>query len=369
MPFPISSPQALTRRLESLMEAELRRARPDAAPAAIARAVRSPRGVISALIRVTALAVYEVHLHLRWWGDQYFPDTAEAEFLARHASIWGVVRRPATRAIGYAWVQGAVGTIIPAGALLIGLGATFTVTEAVTIEESDEEGWARLSVEAVDTGIAGNTAADTPLTLSAPIVGLVEPVAYVDESGLTGGAVVETDASLLARLLEIIREPAHGGAFFDYPVWIKNKFAATQVAALGNWVGPGSVGVVVAMGTALLPRVPTEAEITAMATYLDEVRPVTAEVIVLPVILVEQPLTILLDPFEVSVKTAVQAAVSTIFAAEAKIGTRLPKSRLSEAISAATGEYRHELTIPAGDILPGARELPIPGAITWVAPE
>jgi uncharacterized phage protein gp47/JayE len=369
MPFPMPTPTELTRRMESRMELALRAARPDASPAAIARAVRSPRGTIAALIRVTAMALYENHLHLRWWGDQYFPDTAEAENLERHASIWGVVRRAATRAVGTVWVQGEVGTVIPAGAVLIGSLGTYTVDEAETITLDAEEGWMLVEVTAVDPGANGNIATeDTPLSLETPIAGLTEPVAYVSAEGLLGGTAIETDASLLARLLQAIQEPAHGGAAFDYPVWVQNQFAAVQVKTLPNWVGEGTVGVAIAMGTALVPRVPTGPETAAIAAYLEIVRPVTAEVIIVPVELLTVDFTILIDPFTIAVKSAVETAIKAFFAAEAKIGTRLPRSRLSEAISAAAGEYRHELTLPAADILPAAHQLAIPGVITWVAP-
>lgn len=369
MPFPLPTPTELTRRLESRMELALRAARPDASPAAIARAVRSPRGILAAIVRVTAMALYEAHLHLRWWGNQYFPDSAEVENLERHASIWGVVRRAATRAVGQATVQGAVGTTIPAGSVLIGATSDYTVDEAVTITVDDADGEVTISITANEAGPDGNLAIEgTPLTFETPIAGLAEPVAYVGAEGILGGAAIESDASLLSRLLELIRDPAHGGAAFDYPRWVQNSFAAVQVKSLPNWVGEGSVGVVVAMGTALLPRAPTETELDDIAAYLETVRPVTAEVIMVPVELLAVDLTILVDPYTAAVRAAVEAAIKAFFAAEAKIGTRLPKSRLSEAISAAAGEYRHELSVPAADILPSASQLPVPGTITWVAP-
>jgi len=361
MPFPLPTPAELTRRLETEMEQALLAVRPDASPAAVARSVRSPRGVVAALIRVTAMALYENHLHLRYWGAQYLPDTAERAQLERHASIWGIVRRPATRAIGLAAVEGDEGTIVPEGAILIGANATYEVTTAA---ELGAEG-AVLDIRAVLAGPDGNADAGTPLSFETPIAGLAAPIAVVDEDGLVGGSDIEGDASLLARLLQTIREPAHGGAFFDYPAWVQNHFAAVEVKTLPNWVGLGTVGVAVAMGTALDPREPTEPEIEAIAAYLETVRPVTAEVIVLGAELVSQDFTIAIDPFNVGVKNAVTAAITAFFAAEARIGQRIPRSRLSEAISAAAGEYRHEVLDPAGDIVPEASELIVPGSITW----
>lgn len=364
MPFPISDPRTLTRRLEALMEASVREARPNVDPAAIARAVRSPRGMLAAIIRTYVLALYEVHLHLRWWGQQYFPDTAELEFLIRHASIWGVVRRPATAAIGLADVTGVPGTVIPAGRLLQGSGVTYEVLEPGIIGEN---GGTSLSLRATASGPIGNASADTPLSFLESIEGLASQVAIVDESGLAGGADMETASALLGRLLAEIQEPAHGGAEFDYPRWVTNAFAASHVRAYGEWVGLGTVGVVVAMGTRYAPRAPTETEVAAIAAEIEYQRPVTAERVIVPVQIVPVALAIELDPLSISVKSAVEAAIRTFFAVEAKIGGSLYLSRLSEAISSAAGEYRHRLVTPAATITVERYELAVPGDITWTA--
>jgi uncharacterized phage protein gp47/JayE len=62
----------------------------------------------------------------------------------------------------------------------------------------------------------------------------------------------------------------------------------------------------------------------------------------------------------------VTAAIADHFARESEIGGTMPLSRLSEAISAASGEYSHAITVPAADIEADPRELAVPGAITWV---
>lgn len=99
MPFPLPTPEQLTRQQEAFLEAEVRRVRPTASPQAIARAVRSPHGLLAVIARCQAMALYGAHLHLRWWGDQYLPDTADEELLGRHADIWGIsLERGAERA-------------------------------------------------------------------------------------------------------------------------------------------------------------------------------------------------------------------------------------------------------------------------------
>lgn len=365
MPFPLPTPDDLVRRLEARMERAIQDVRPDVAPAAISRAVRTPRGMLAILIRTFAMSLYEAHLHLRWWGEQYFPDTAEVAQLERHASIWGIARRPATKAIGRASVTGAAGTGIPAGLLLQGSGVLYQVTAAATL---DAAGTAILDLEATDAGTIGNAAAGLPLSFVTLVPGLDPQTAIVDSEGIAGGAEVESDGSLQTRVVEKIRAPAHGGAAFDYPVWVQNSFAASQVRTLPNHAGAGTVGVVVAMGTAATPRVPTSAELDAMAAYLETVRPATAEVILIPVELLPVPVSLSVEPNEAAVRGAAEAAIAAFFAREAKIGERLYRSRLSEAVSAASGEYRHDISVPAGNVTPTSAQLPVPGAITWSAP-
>ncbi|MDI4664723.1 baseplate J/gp47 family protein [Xanthobacter autotrophicus] len=366
MPFPLPTPDDIARQMEASAEASLRKARPDADPRAIARAVRSSRGYVAAIIRATVLTVYTCHLHLRWWGDQYFPDTAELEQLLRHADIWGVTQRPATKAIGRAEVTGAPDVTIPALTRLQGAGTV--IYEVVSAATVDAGGTAVLDIRAVDAGVSGNAPAGLVLTILDTVAGLTAQVATVDADGIVGGAPIETAASLLARLLAEIREPAHGGARFDYPRWIQNDFAASQVVCLPNWVGLGTVGVVVAMGTAAVPRPPIAAELDAMLAHIQGLRPVTADAYLLACELLPQPMTLAVDPYEARVRQAVDAAAAAFFAREATIGGRLYRSRLGEAISAAAGEYRHEMTVPAADIVPGPLQLPIPGAITWNVP-
>ncbi len=366
MPFPLPTPAELTRRTEGHMERAVLEARPDASPAAVARAVRSPRGMLGVISRVIALASYELHLHLRWWGDQYFPDTAEVEQLLRHASIWGVVRRGATMAIGRAEVRGAPGTTIPAELLWQGAsGVLYKVLQPVTLGEN---GGSVIELQAVEAGVAGNAPAGLRLSPISLVAGLDPQEAVVDADGLAGGAEIEAVTSLRDRLLEVIRAPAHGGASFDYPRWVQNTFAASHVKTLPEWMGSGTVGVAVAMGTRALPRPPTPAELAAIGAHLEQLRPVTADIIMIGAQLRTVAFTIGVDPYEQQVRNAVQAALITYFAREATIGGTLYRSRLSEAISAAAGEYRHELTVPAVNFVPAPIQLPTPGLITWVEP-
>lgn len=364
MGFPLPSPDDLTRRQEALMEQAILAARPDASPAAVARAVRSPRGVLAAIVRDNAMALYEAHLHLSWWGQQYFPDTAEGEALDRHGNIWGVYRRAATAAMGKVIFAGEAGVEIAAGLEMQSvLGLTYQAAEGGVIPE---EGTLTLAVVAVDAGKDGNLDAGSSLTLVTALSGLNSQAAMVDGDGLAGGADREGDADFTTRILDRIRNPGHGGSADDYRRWVKDAYAASFVRA--NPI-TGGVSVVVAMGTAAAPRVPTAEELADILAYLDELRPVgMADFFVTPVVLRAIDHRVVLSPDTSKTRANVTAAITSFYAREADIGGTIYRSRLSEAISAADGEYNHELFEPAGDTVCAENELPVPGDLVWSAP-
>lgn len=365
MPFPLPSPLDVAEGVRARQETALTALKPGVSPVAIARAVRSPRGMINTITGGYAPAAYETHLHLRWWGDQYFPDTAEREKLERHASIWGLTRRAATRAVGTVTFEGVDGTVVPVGLqLLTPLAALIETIATAAIDDGE----AIVAVRAIDAGTEGNAEGGAVLSIVTPLAGLDPQAATVDSEGLVGGAGVEDDASLLDRLLETIREPGHGGADFDYRKWVREAFATAKVTAIRNWVGRGSVGVVVAMGDATAPRAPTTGERNAIAAYLETLRPVTAEVIIVPVVLQPVPLWISVTPDTIPVRNAVEAAFRTFLAREATIGGGIPLSRLSEALSSAGGEYSHDILAPTENIAIAPSQLATPGVITWAAP-
>ncbi len=365
MPFPLPNPDELAESQAAELAAALKALRPEASPVAIDRAVRSEKGLLAAHARTDAIGLYGTHLHLRWWGDQYMPDTAELEALIRHGSIWGVYQREATKAVGYAAFTGTPGLAVPVGLQLRAPGGALVETSEAGV--LDGVGEATLALVASEGGVAANTSGGATLPIVTALAGLDPQAATLDADGLAGGTAEETADSLLERLLAVIREPGHGGADFDYPNWVRSAFAASKVKAIGNWVGPGSVGVVVAMGTALAPALPSPAEIAAIGAHLEGLRPVTAEVHVVAYLPLVVSFTLAITPDTLANRAAAQAALADHFAREAQIGGAMPLSRISEAVSAANGEYAHRLVAPAVAIEPDPRELPILGAITWEA--
>ena len=55
------------------------------------------------------------YAHQTWITRQIFPDTADTDYLERHAVLRGITRRAATRAGGTATLAGTAGAVLAAG--------------------------------------------------------------------------------------------------------------------------------------------------------------------------------------------------------------------------------------------------------------
>lgn len=341
-------------------------------------AVRSSRGFLALIFRSVALEIRAIQDHVAWWGRQYFPDTAEEEFVYRHTYIWGVEGRDATFAVGSVTITGTPGTVLVGGLEMSSTeGLIFLTSAEATIGVG---GTVAVEAKAAAAGAAYNYEAGIQLST-------VEPNADVSAIEITtafaGGADEMTWQELQAALIEHIRKPPQGGCGYDYVSWVKGKFKVAAVKIIPEVIGRGSVGVVVAMkdddGTV---RSPTDDERAAILAYLGEfqtalgVRPVTARVSVHAATIEAQPASIRLRPDNALTRAAVEEAFKRFWAAlgtaeddgnESPIGATVELSRLSEEISAADGEYAHDLVVPAATYSLDDYTFPVAGTITWVA--
>ncbi|MDD9910176.1 MAG: baseplate J/gp47 family protein [Ahrensia sp.] len=373
MPRPVPTAADIAERSAARLETDLTSARPSVEPLAISRAVRSARGVLSMIVRAIALELRAVHDHLSWWGRMYFPDTAEDEFVLRHASIWGVLRRPSTHALGSVTIEGIAGRIIAAQTRLVsGDGLAFDTLDVATIEANGE---VEVPVRAVRSGVESNLPAGTGLATQIPNPDLSR--IRVGAEGFAGGFDQESIDSLRRRTLAHIRQRPHGGASFDYQRWLENEYATRTVKVLPDWVGRGSVGVapVMKVDGYVYGRPATPDELQAMAVTLgrpstnEGVRPVTAHIVMIETVAQALPLTVRLRPDTVAARLAVTEAWERFVATigddadvfnDSPVGATIEPSRISEAISAANGEYAHDLIVPAGPFTLAPTHFPTP---------
>jgi len=237
----------------------------------------------NSVLRVMADAMSGLgHLTLRyidWLGRQFLPDTAEKDWLDRHADIWlvnadnSVGRKNATFAMGTVTMTGVNGNLVASGTdMRSSNGIMYETTEQITIGSVATP----VVVKAVDAGALGNLGAGETIVLTNIIDG-VDSIATVVDIG--GGIDEEDDTDLRARVLFRIQQPPMGGDASDYVFW------ATAVAGVTRaWTAPLEMGI----GTttirfmmddfrASVNGFPTASDVATVTSYIDSKRPVAVK--------------------------------------------------------------------------------------------
>lgn len=306
-------------------------------------------------------ATHGLHGHLQWNYRQLFPDTADAENLARWASIWGINRKSATFATGSVTFTGVDGTSIPIGTVILrGDGQRYTTTASAVISSAA----AVVPVSAISAGEDQNTNASVKLTTESIISGIDSEVT-VGSGGITGGLNDEQDDTLRERLLERIKNPPHGGSEYDYRFWALQVSGVTRAFVVPQWDGVGSVAVYVVDDNSATAPIPDSEVVTAAQTYLDTQRPVTADVSVFAPTAKNLNLTISIDPDNASVRSAVEKNLQDLITRKAVPGGSILISQIREAVSQAAGENDNSVTVPNADFTTAAGEIAVIGTISW----
>jgi len=331
------------------------------------------RSVLKVHARVFAGAIHLTYGFLTYMRDQLFVSTADSEYLDIHGNEYGITRQAPTAASGQAIATGTVGTVIPEGSEVASSdGVSYATTQDHTIGLL---GTVTITIEATETGADGNEDAGASLSFVSPIDG-VDSAAIVASDGLTGGSDEETDNNYRSRILNRKRRVPHGGCEHDLESWMKEIAGVTRAWVFPLYNGVGTVAVAfVRDGDPLI--VPSAADRAEMETYLiQHDDPATGETVgvpvtmlpgltVLPLSLRSIDLSIAVYPNNVDVRMAIEAAIENLFLIDGGPGQTIYLSRLSEAISSATGELRNRIVSPASDIVLGYTEVPVLGDVAW----
>ena len=323
---------------------------------------RVRRNNLEVMSRVIAGAAHLLHGRLDWQSLQLFPDTAEAENMARWASIWGIDRRGAQRAEGVVLCSGVEAAPIPEGTELQRRdGRRYLTTAGAFITG----GQALVPVRAVELGTGGNGASGTELGFVSPLAG-VEATATVDAEGLRNGVDGETDESLRLRLLDRIQRPPQGGSAGDYRTWALEVPGITRawVAAQELGVGTVTVRVVNDDDPGIVPDPDKLAEVQA---HIEARRPVTADVFVTAPLLVPLTFTIRVRPDTPQVRAGVTAGLRDLIRRQAEPGGTLLISQIREAVSLASGEFDNRVLVPLDNIAYERGVMAVFGGIAWSA--
>jgi len=322
------------------------------------------RSLAGILARAEAGGVHSLYGYLDFIARQALPDTAEDEYLLRWAAIWlPEGRKPATFATGTNAVQvtGAVGSTMLTGTLFVRSDqVVFRTTADLTLTGAT----GTVSVTAQVAGVSGNTQAGIGLTLQQPVSGF-SSTAVVVAPGIAGGVDQESLEALQARLIKRIQQPPQGGSVADYETWALAVPGVTKVWVSPLELGAGTVTVRIGNNDVAANYIPSPAIVAAAQAYINERRPVTAQVTVLAPVADPRPHSIGLSPNNANTQAAVLAELRDMYAREAVPGGIILLSKVREAVSVANGVNNSAVTVPAADYDAPTGYLPVVGTITW----
>lgn len=200
-----------------------------------------------------------------------FVDETSGEYIDKRAAEYGITRKAGTKATADMTFTGTDGTIIPAGKVFLTTdGLQFETDEAVTIAS----GTATVTATAAAVGDEYNIGAGALTVQLNSLAGLT----IFTNDAAEGGSDPETDAALLARLQDFMRNTATSGNVAHYKQWATAVDGVGDAKVIPLWDGAGTVKVLI-VGNDKGPV--DSAIVTACADYIEANRPIGATVTVI----------------------------------------------------------------------------------------
>lgn len=302
---------------------------------------------------------------LKYILRQAFADTADETNFWRWFNLFGLERKAAVAWRGTYLFTGTDGAEIPAGSQVQRADGQLYEVDATVEIGADVANEALAVIFAVEASDDGNNPDGQLLSLALPIEDVDSDGEVV--STTTTGADLESPEDALVRLLQHLRSTPRGGGPGDYVRWALEVPGFTRAWEFANYSGPNSVGVAAVRdndgtGADIIPDGAEEAQLQA---YLETVVPITVTPTVITLTPVPLDVTLSdLTPDNAEVRAAIEEALADLLEREAAPGGTLPLSRINEAISGATGEIDHVMTIPSGDVTYTTEEMGVPGTLT-----
>lgn len=336
------------------------------------------KNTLVVLAKSWGLQLFDVYQRIEWTFRQIFASTADEDVLEKiHGYEENVIRKSATRASGTITGTADAGDSFAAGVRFLSGAIGYVSTATAT---ADGSGAISFSVRAEVAGTASNLSAGDSLTLADPGSYLTLGTDFtVATGGVAGGTDREGVEDYRARILDKKRRPPQGGALSDYEQWAMEIPGVAAAWAARTVNSPGTVTIWFLVD-GRENGIPTEGDAAVVQAHIDSLRRIGTNI--RAVILVPQAVDITisgLTPNTASVRTAIADKIAALFAPDAdgasprgrmKPGMAdenfiLSRSWISEAISQATGEQRHALTVPSSDPSFSAGRYPVPGTITY----
>lgn len=377
------------------------------------------RAMVRVLSRVVAGAAHLLHGFLEFLSRQIFPDLAERAYLLRWGDLFGITLKAAEYAAGNVVVVGTNATAIPIDSRLTRAdGTAYTVDAEVTVvtltawagttaytvgalrrnggnvyqcitagTSAGSGGPTTTATDITDgtahwryiaagsaavlaavtselAGAEGNCEIGTAVSFESPIAN-VNAAATVGYGGLANGADEEDVEDYRARVIARMRNPPNGGSEADYVAWALEVPGVTRAWCYPIEGGAGTVTVrFVRDDDASL--IPDAGEVTAVASHIAPLRPVTAVVTVAAPIADALNFTLQIVPDTTATRTAVEAELRDMILRDSKPGETILLSHIETAIGNAEGITDFSIAAPAADVVHATGHMAVAGSFTYV---
>lgn len=318
---------------------------------------------LSARLYALAAQVYSLYVQADWVTRQAFPQTAEGEYLDRHAQLRGLKRKPAAAAEGVVrFTAGEVSAAprdIPQGTVCMTAGLVrFETTGPAVLEAGSLT--VDAPVRALTAGKSGNVSAGAIVSMAVAPVGIAS---CTNQSACTGGADGEEDEALRARVLESFRRLPNGAnsAFYQQGALSFEQVAAAAVIPRPR--GVGSVDVV----PATLAGLPSEGLLEELEAYFEERREIAVDLEVRAPETVTVNIAVEVEPEEGRGKETVLAGVKKEIQdwfTGRLLGQNILLARLGDLIYHCDGVANYVISAPAADLEIEEDQLPVLGTLT-----
>lgn len=318
---------------------------------------------LSARLYAVAAQVYALYVQADWVVRQAFPQTAQGEYLDRHAQLRSLERKGAVAARGVVrFTAGETAEeerVIPRGTVCMTVGLVrFETTEEGVIAPGALT--ADVPVRALNEGAAGNVGAGTIVTMAVAPVGVLS---CTNPQPCSGGEEAEDDEALRARVLDTFRRLPNGAnaAFYQQSALSFEGVAAAAVMPRPR--GTGSVDVVVSTPNGL----PGEELLEELTAYFQARREIAVDVQVRAPETVTVNVAVQVKAEEgrdqKEVEQSVEQALRSWFTG-AILGRSVLLARLGSLIYGCEGVENYAISAPAADVAVEADVLPVLGTLT-----
>lgn len=317
---------------------------------------------LAARLYAAAAQVYALYVQGEWVTRQAFPQTAEGEYLDRHARLRGIHRKQAVEAVGRLrfWAGDAAQEerTVPAGTVCMTAGLVrFETTEPGVIPAGELS--VLVPARALTAGTAGNAAAGTVTVMAVAPAGIAR---CGNPEPFSGGVDAEGDEALRARVLDTFLRLPNGvnAAFYQ-----REALSFDQVAAAAVIPRPRGIGTVDIVA-ATQAGVPDEALLKELQEYFQSRREIAVEVRVRGPVLQEIDVALSVTAEagrdRAAVQAAVEQAVRAWFRGE-RLGRDVLRAQLGDLVFHCGGVANYRITAPAADVAVGADVLPRLGTL------